>query len=99
MTKPSNVSSILDDALIIREAVADAGFSIYQPLIRHPEFVYGQAELEQLLRRELSSVVLTGPIRTRSKFAKEAVCRALGYPVPTAFKRVKPRFPGQDLVS
>ena len=29
--------------------------------------------------------------------AKAAVCRALGYPVPVAFKRVKPRFPGQDL--
>lgn len=36
------------------------------------------------------------PPRTRSKFVKEHVCRALGYPIPTSFQRTQPRFPGQN---
>jgi hypothetical protein len=91
------VSSSLDDAFAIREAVVELGFDIYEPLTGYPEVVYDRAELEALLRHELAGAILTGPIRTRSKLAKEAVCRALGYPVPSTFKRVKPRFPGQDL--
>jgi len=91
------VSSALSDAVAVREIVADLGYDIYEPLSEHPEAVYGRAELEALLRHELTGDVFTGPIRTRSKLAKEAVCRALGYPVPGSFARVKPRFPGQDL--
>ena len=93
----ADASSPLHDALAIREAVVALGFDIYEPLVRYPEVVYEQAELEALLSHELAGAVFTGPIRTRSKLAKEAVCRALGYPVPSSFKRVKPRFPGQDL--
>lgn len=89
--------SVLEGAFAIREAVVELGFDVYEPLTEHPEVVYSRAELEALLRHELAGAVFTGPIRTRSKLAKEAVCRALGYPVPGAFKRVKPRFPGQDL--
>lgn len=36
-------------------------------------------------------------MRTRSKVVKQAVCSALGYPVPTSFKKTQPRFPGQQL--
>lgn len=89
--------SILDDALAIREAVVELGFDIYEPLTTYPEALYTRAELEALLQHELAGQVFAGPIRTRSKRAKEAVCRALGYPIPSAFRRVKPRFPGQDL--
>jgi hypothetical protein len=89
--------SALDDARAIREAISELGFDIYAPLGKHPDVVYSRQELEELLRLELAGSVFAGPIRTRSKLAKEAVCRALGYPAPTSFKRVKPRFPGQDL--
>lgn len=89
--------STLDDALAIREAISELGFDIYEPLTEHPEAVYTHQELEELLRHELAGSVFAGPIRARSKLAKEAVCRALGYPVPASFRRVKPRFPGQDL--
>lgn len=75
----------------------ELGFDIYQPLSEYPEALYTREELEALLRHELAGSVFEGPIRTRSKLAKEAVCRALGYPVPRSFKRVKPRFQGQDL--
>lgn len=91
------VPSVLADALAIREAIAEIGFDIYESLAEHPEVVYTREELEELLAHELADEVFAGAIRTRSKLAKQAVCRALGYPVPAAFRRVRPRFPGQDL--
>lgn len=97
MPEHRNVSSVLDDARAIREIIVELGFDIYEPLTKHPEVVYTREELEELLRHELDGSVFAGPIRTRSKLAKAAVCRALGYSAPGAFRRVKPRFPGQDL--
>jgi len=75
----------------------ESGISIYDPIeIGDPDFWIPSPELEMLLNRELVGVSLAGlPLRTRSKVVKEHVCRALGYPVPTSFKRTKPRFPGQ----
>jgi hypothetical protein len=35
------------------------------------------------------------PLRTRSKVVKTAVCEALGYAVPSRFRKTRPRFPGQ----
>lgn len=53
-------------------------------------------ELEQLLNAAMTGISLAGlPLRTRSKVVKEHVCRALGYPVPSSFRRTQPRFPGQ----
>jgi hypothetical protein len=89
--------SVLDDARAIRSVISAAGLDIYEPLAEHPELVYSRAEIEELLRHELKGSVFDGPIRSRSKLAKAAVCCALGYPQPGAFKRVRPRFPGQDL--
>lgn len=91
------MSSVLDGARQVRAAITESGFDIYEPLTEHPEVAYTREELEELLRDGLRDAIFTGPIRTRSKLAKEAVCRALGYPVPATFRRVKPRFPGQDL--
>lgn len=88
---------VLDDALAIREAVVELGFDIYQPLTQHPEVVYTTGEIEALLRHELVGRVFDAPIRTRAKLAKQAVAAALGYPVPAALKKTRPRFPGQDL--
>ncbi len=34
-------------------------------------------------------------LRTRSKFVKEHICTALGYPIPLSFRKTQPRFPGQ----
>jgi hypothetical protein len=91
------MSGILDDALAIREAVADLGFDIYEPLTNYPEVVYLTAELEALLGQELLGQVFDAPIKTRGKLAKQAVAAALGYPVPKTLRRTQPRFPGQDL--
>lgn len=49
--------------------------------------------LQQLLQDALRGLSLSGmPPRTRSKFVKEAVCKALGYPIPSKFQKTKPRF-------
>ena len=54
-------------------------------------------ELESLLRRRLVGVELGRyPIRTRSKVVKSAICEAIGYPVPTSFRKTQPRFPAQN---
>jgi hypothetical protein len=54
-------------------------------------------ELEALLDDALIGMDLKGlPLRTRSKVVKQAICKALGYPVPTSFKKTQPRFPAQD---
>ena len=89
--------SVLDAARARREAIAASGSDIYEALGAHPHLVFTRAELEVLLTHELAGALLTGPIRTRSKIAKQAVAQALGYPVPSSFRKVRPRFPGQDL--
>lgn len=62
-----------------------------------PDLWIPTPELEALLNEGLVGISLWDlPLRTRSKFVKAAVCRALGYPVPKSFKKTRPRFPGQD---
>lgn len=79
------------------EAIRQSGLSIYAPIeIGDPEFWIPTPELEQLLTRALAGVSLAElPLRTRSKVVKQHVCRALGYPVLSSFRKTQPRFPGQ----
>ena len=54
-------------------------------------------DLEAILQAALAGQSYAGlAIKTRSKLAKQQVCQALGYPVPNSFKRVQPRFRGQQ---
>lgn len=54
-------------------------------------------ELQAILFKKMRGLSLIGyPLRTRSKIVKSAVCEALGYPTPKAFKKTKPSFPGQQ---
>lgn len=78
------------------QAIRQSGLSIYDPIeIGDPELWIPTPELEQLLTRELTGVSLAGlPLRTRSKVVKQHVCRVLGYPVPSSFRKTQPRFPG-----
>lgn len=79
------------------EAIRQSGFSIYDPIeIGDPDLWIPTPELGVLLNTAITGVSLAGlPLRTRSKAVKEHVCRALGYPVPSSFRRTQPRFPGQ----
>jgi hypothetical protein len=77
--------------------IARSGLSIYDQIdVGDPQLWVPASALEALLNRSLKGMVLTGlPLRTRSKVVKIAICKALGYPVPTSFRRTRPRFPGQ----
>ena len=79
------------------EAIRRSGLSIYDSVeMGDPELWIPTPELEQLLNAAMTGISLAGlPLRTRSKVVKEHVCRALGYPAPSSFRRTQPRFPGQ----
>lgn len=77
--------------------IRDSGLSIYDAIeIGDPDLWIPTPELEKLLNASMKGLSLKGlPLRTRSKVVKEHVCRALGYPVPSSFKKTQPRFQGQ----
>jgi len=79
------------------EAIRRNKLSIYDRIkIGDPELWIPTEQLEQLLDDAMSGISLEKlPIRTRSKVVKAHICRALGYPVPSTFKKSQPRFPGQ----
>lgn len=90
----NHLYSINTTASLIRES----GISIYDPLgPDHQSLWITNLQLEKLLNDTLRGTSLHGlPLRTRSKVVKKAVCEALGYPVPTSFRKTQPRFPGQN---
>jgi hypothetical protein len=61
-----------------------------------PELLLTAAQLETVLNEGLAGLDLDYPLRTRSKVLKSKICEILGYPVPKAFRKTKPRFVGQD---
>ena len=79
-------------------AIESSGLTIYDKItIGHSELWIPTQDMEELLHDNLVGISLSGlPLRTRSKVAKERICQALGYPIPTIFKKTKPRFPGQN---
>src|SRR5258708_6677046 len=88
----------LDYSSIVGEAgaLAKSGRTIYDLLHDRPEHFLPSANLEAILRAGLVGLDLNYPLRTRSKVLKSKICEVLGYPVPSSFKKSKPRFPGQD---
>ncbi len=76
--------------------IAKSGKSIYDLLHDSPDFFLPGEDLEAILRAGLVGIDLNYPLRTRSKVLKSKICEILGYPVPSSFKKSKPRFPGQD---
>jgi hypothetical protein len=79
------------------DAIRESGLSIYDPIaIGTPNLWIPVPDLEDLLNEGLAGVQLAGlPLRTRAKDVKQRICQILGYPVPSSFRRTKPRFPGQ----
>lgn len=80
-------------------AIEASGFNIYSPIeVGDANFWIPTLQLEALLREGLIGLDLAGlPNKSRSKVVKQAVCSALGYPVPDSFKKSKPSFLGQQL--
>ena len=78
--------------------IRESGLTIYDkiPLTR-PDLYIESTELAQILRDALRGIDLQGlSNRTRSKKVNQEICRALGYPVPSSFKRGRPSFVGQN---
>ncbi|MDT3280895.1 restriction endonuclease [Shewanella scandinavica] len=77
--------------------ISQLGLSIYDDIkIGDIHLWLTSDELSLLLNQRLVGASLAGlPIKTRSKTAKEMVCRALGYVLPTSFIKCQPRFSGQ----
>jgi hypothetical protein len=89
--------SLTGPLLRYTDAIRRSGLSIYDPIeVGDPKLWIPSPELEAILDTRLIDLNLAGlPLRTRSKVVKRAVCEALGYPVPSSFRRTRPRFPGQ----
>jgi hypothetical protein len=77
-------------------AIALSGLSIYDTLEQRSDLLLDRQSLETVLNQGLRGLDLNYKIRTRSKVVKAKICELLGYPVPPAFRRTRPRFPGQD---
>lgn len=91
-------SELVQSALSRAESIRRHGLDIYDLVeATDPALLFPDEELEIYLDHVLVGQVIGGPIRTRSKLAKQLVAEALGYGRPTSFSRTKPRFPGQDL--
>ena len=82
-----------------RDAITSSGVDIYAPImVGDVDFWISTLHLETLLNEGLRGKSLAGlALRTRSKVVKAAVCAALGYPVPSSFRKTQPRFFGQQL--
>ncbi|MCD4781101.1 MAG: restriction endonuclease [Candidatus Omnitrophica bacterium] len=80
------------------ENIKTSGLSIYDSIkIGDPKLWIPSKDLEAILNKKLKGLSLKDlPLRTRSKVVKTAVCQALGYPVPSSFRKENPRFPGQN---
>src|SRR5688572_4722349 len=78
-------------------AIRESGLSIYDPVEIGSPLWIPSPQLEQLLNEGLKGLNVEGlPNRTRSKTVKSRICQVLGYPVPKSFKKIKPRFLGQN---
>lgn len=78
--------------------IAESGLSIYHVIDTADPYLYIPMEdLEDILTDALIGLSLKGyALRTRSKVVKSEICKALGYPIPTSFRKTQPRFPGQN---
>lgn len=84
----------LRSATLVRQSISRARPSIYDPPASElTGLYYTPQELELLLSKELVGLADLDrlPVRTRSKVAKQLVCRALGYDAPATFLKVAPR--------
>jgi len=90
-------TTVLESAIQKVKNITNAGLTIYNLIDTGDNDLWlTSQELSALLNESLLGESFEGlPIRTRSKVAKELVCKALGYPIPKTFTKCQPRFTGQ----
>ena len=89
----------MTDPAKIHHNIRASGLSIYDDVgVGDPELWYSTDTLQTNLQSRLIGESLAGlPLRSRSKRLKSLVAEAMGYPVPSSFRKTQPRFPGQAL--
>lgn len=93
------MSNHLKNALDKANKITDSNLSIYNkiPECEKINLWLSDEELDAILNSKLVNFSLHGfPNRTASKEVKTKICKILGYPVPSSFKKTKPRFIGQN---
>ncbi|WP_408095582.1 restriction endonuclease [Peredibacter sp. HCB2-198] len=86
----------MKSAKLKKKEIEKARLSLHVPL-EVEDHSYSNEELRYLLLEALVGISTAGMAnKTRSKFVKQEVCKALGYEVPKTFKRTKPRFLSQN---
>jgi len=85
----------MNPSIIIK--ISNSKFSIYDEVEINGPLWISNIELQEILKNALNHISLYGmPPRSRSKFVKEKICIALGYPIPKTFIKTRPRFLGQN---
>ncbi len=84
----------LKNALKKIKAIQKSDLTIYDEIeIGSKLYWLTSQELQAILNDKLVGLNLIGlPLRTRSKKVKSEICNALGYPIPSSFKKTQPRF-------
>lgn len=97
---PSHTRERNDECVMINfpHNIAESGLSIYHAIDPTNTSLYITTNsLERILSDALIGLPLGGyALRTRSKVVKSEICKALGYPIPSSFRKTQPRFPGQN---
>jgi hypothetical protein len=84
--------------LLAREKIRASGLAVHDIIAPTSQLYMPTEQLERLLKDGLLGLDLADlPNKTKSKTFKRAAAAALGYPNQSGFKRVKPRFLGQNL--
>lgn len=87
----------LESALLKIKEIKKSDLTIYDEIeVGSKKYWLTSQELQAILNDKLVGLNLVGlPLRTRSKKVKSEVCNALGYSIPSSFKKTQPRFLGQ----
>ena len=78
--------------------IANTGYSIYEIIDPQNADLYIPIhQLQAMIANGLIGLSLAGySPRTRSKIVKQEICKSLGYPIPSSFRKTQPRFYGQN---
>lgn len=78
--------------------IRKSGLTIYDFISKEDRNLYIPIdELEKILDDGMRGFSVGGlALRTRSKVVRSEICKVLGYPVPSSFKKTQPRFVGQN---
>ncbi len=92
---------VKSSALYKKKKIQGSNLTIYDKIdVGDEDFWLTADEIEYLLNSGMNGLSVDGlKNRTRSKVLGQKICESLGYPVPSVFKKTKPKFYGQNIAS